>query len=198
MSSDTSDWDLKLFKRDRSDSWKDKKLPFSPKSFPVTSYITPGVRTQSLQLDVDGTEAVAISCFVNAKSPILPTHIASIVVLNGKSRSTEIVSRNHPVYLAQGSFKSPAGNIDWLFTLNIASKGYHSAIVNMKTFDLSLGTVILIVPKNDNAFYYKQYALSEYNQLPAPDYNAALEKMLDDDKVTDFLRLCDQTEKRLE
>ena len=94
---------------------------------------------------------------------------------------SEVVSRNHPHYIAQGSYKTKASSIDYAAFITADRNAY--AIVNMRLFDLNLGKTILIAPQKDGSF--------RSMQLPSPplskdDVEGYSKQLLLREEVQDF------------
>ncbi|WP_340075231.1 hypothetical protein [Leptobacterium sp. I13] len=68
---------------------------------------------------------------------------------NNDQLSTMISSRNHPNYIAQGSYKNKDLKIDYVAFITADGNSY--AIVNMRLFDLNHGNTILINSKKDKS-----------------------------------------------
>lgn len=61
--------------------------------------------------------------------------------------NVDITSRNHPHYTGQGFVKTRSNEIDFVSFITADRNAY--ALVNMRLFDLRIGRIILISPKND-------------------------------------------------
>ena len=69
-----------------------------------------------------------------------------IDTINYSHMHADIISRNHPDYLAKGWIKTKTNKID--YTAFITGDRREYAVVNERIFDLDIGRVILIIPSN--------------------------------------------------
>lgn len=72
-----------------------------------------------------------------------------IDTVNYSHRDTDVISRNHPDYMGQGSFKTKNNQIEYAAFITHDNNSY--AIVNTRLFDLKYGKTILIAPQKDRS-----------------------------------------------
>ena len=91
-------------------------------------------------------------------------------------------SRNHPHYAGQGFIKTKENRVDFIAFLTEEKRAY--AIVNMRLFDLRVGSIILIAPQKDGSLRSMQLTASKSTADETEKY---IENMLTtDDSVVRF------------
>ena len=96
--------------------------------------------------------------------------------------SSFIISRNHPDYLGEGSFKTKKSSYDYLAFKTFEGDSF--AIVNMKLFDLKFGKIILIAPQKDTSFRFLQVNLGK--NISTKELNIEIENLLNRNDVLEF------------
>ncbi|MFA8451584.1 MAG: hypothetical protein ACEPOW_12905, partial [Bacteroidales bacterium] len=176
---DHSLWDYQLLNDDLENISINTKFPIKKGVFPVPSYESNGVATELFEVMIAGHRFVAVKFGLGRgdyNKHLFPneTNVRIVAVFTLLVKSDEELlnpflgfSRNHPDYLAEGSFKTASQNIDWLVIQPQNNQG--AAIVNMKYFDLSNGRFVMIIPQKDNSFRFMQVPtrFMEFEQIGA-------------------------------
>ena len=203
---DSTTWDLKLFKKDL-EGVDNKYGPFSSGAFPVPTYDFFGEGNyrnpeafsynggyQSV-LKVENKILFSTNFFIT--KGLLNEHYLKekdnivffqIVVLTdlidweefGHLKPLEL-SRNHPDYFGQGSYKTKNNQID--FSAFATHDGDSYAIVNTRLFDLTKGKTILIAPQKDRSLRSMQIDSPELSSEQIDQY---LKGLLKEEKIVKF------------
>ncbi len=96
---------------------------------------------------------------------------------------SQVISRNHPDYVGQGSFFLKHDRIDYMAFTTASGPSY--AIINTRLFDLEYGKLIFIAPQQDGSLRSMQIPTARYSNEEAADLLASLLKQK---KVQLFLR----------
>ncbi|MDE5423985.1 hypothetical protein L3073_17355 [Ancylomarina sp. DW003] len=88
----------------------------------------------------------------NKKNEVFFTIVALTDTIDLKAyshTSVSITSRNHPHYVGQGFVKTKSNQIDFVSFIMADRNAY--ALVNMRLFDLRIGSIVLIAPQKDGS-----------------------------------------------
>ncbi|TDQ33361.1 hypothetical protein [Zeaxanthinibacter enoshimensis] len=141
-------------------------FPIYVGSFPVAEYNTPGNGTMGFPLKIGERDVVSRSVFIRRgeqnESLLKPLNKNSEVLINllcltddvSLPNPSIVTSRNHPNYLAEGTFNSRNYKTDWVVIRAYDGKSY--AIINMKFFNLKYGRTILVAPQQSGEIHFKQ------------------------------------------
>lgn len=89
-----------------------------------------------------------------------------------------LISRNHPNYLAKGYFKTLYSKINYSAFITADRLSY--AIVNSRLFDLSLGQLIVIVPQKDKSLNSYQIMMEK---LQIDQIDSYIKNILSSEKI---------------
>lgn len=156
-----SGWDLALFEQDRTTYHVYKEqladYPLTLSAFPVV-YYEYAVHSEWSPLYINGHAFIAVNIGDYPDFHSDSTRIACRLFFQVDSLPTTensfIQSRNWPYLTAQGRFTVAKFPFDWVFLE--APDGNAYLMVNMKLFDLKNGQTVVIFPKEDGSFSYKQ------------------------------------------
>lgn len=190
---DPSQWDREMFNEDvesiAEHSWP-TKAAISNFPSPVGIYDSPGGRLLSRKLKIGdktingtyvawGKGAFNKHVFENKDdTELLYFNIFILTDLpKPEDNKKEIISRNHPHYLATGKQKTSLGEVDWVQLALADDNNY--AIVAQRVFDLKYGKTLLVAPQTDGSL--------RFMQLQAPQtYNHAIVPKVFDDHVKEL------------
>ena len=165
---DSTKWDLKLFKQDIETYKKYSEVflsfPLNKSPFPVAEYDY-AVSSVPFTIENDGyiLKGIRIGEYESPASDNVVEKLTLLVLTNDidSEESTLVESRNYPYLTAQGYFKVPNHEYDWVFAAS--PDGFSTLLVNMKLFDLRFGEIIILYPQVDNSFLYDQIIDSPNN-----------------------------------
>jgi len=168
--SDPTKWDMRLFKTDLKEISSSPNSPINMRAFPVPKYDSLGKKSfgglavSDYYLRKVKNKMIFSHNYSAFKSPINAKYLGNkksamffqIMVLTdyidtAKYTHTyaQVISRNHPHYIGQGTIKTKNNKIEYVAFITADRNAY--AIVNMRLFDLSLGKTILIAPQKDKS-----------------------------------------------
>ncbi|MEM9822798.1 MAG: hypothetical protein AAF985_17085, partial [Bacteroidota bacterium] len=137
---DSIDW--QMYEEDIADyeaDWSDQ-LPIGSLPFPVERYDTPGNGLGNLRHTINGKQVAGNFAIVGNQAAFF--NILVQTPHENPLAKREISSRNHPIYLGQGSIRHPKWTIDWTAVKAENSDGF--AVVGGRVFDLSQGKTIFV------------------------------------------------------
>jgi hypothetical protein len=200
---DPAKWDTSMFRSDL-ENLMDMNLPFTSGVFPVPKYELQGEGSfkglgnfgypggEGIELKVDDKSLLFNSFFVK-KNTINEQYIEAgnddevffhIIVLTDfvdtvdyTHTMSEVVSRNHPDYIAQGFYKTSNNRIDYTAFITADRNAY--AIVDMRLFDLTKGKTILIAPLKDKSLRSMQIDSPPMSSKEIETYTKELVKQKD-------------------
>ena len=204
---DSSTWDLDLFKEDLKNLNNNLHLLLEYGVFPEPKYdlIGKGSFTGLGNYSAPGGEAyeykienktILYNSFFVSKNELNKMFLGDkkdevffqIIILtdlvdtvNYSHSSSQVLSRNHPDYIGQGSFKTKNNKIDYLAFITANRNSY--AVINMRLFDLQMGKTILIAPQTDKSFRSLQI---KSPQLTKDELDEYTEKLLTQNEIRDF------------
>jgi hypothetical protein len=191
-------WDSTIYANDLENIFA-FDLPFTSGVFPVPNYELlgegsfkgvgnfgyPGGEGMEIKL---GDKTILFNSFFVKKNTLNEAYVDSekedeiffhIVVLtdfvdttNYTHTMSEVVSRNHPDYIAQGFYKTLNDRIDYAAFLTADRRAY--AIVNMRLFDLTKGKTILIAPQKDQSLRSMQIDCPPMSSAEIEEYTKSL------------------------
>lgn len=94
---------------------------------------------------------------------------------------SQILSRNHPDFVGQGTFKTADNQIDYVAFQTVTGEAF--ALVNMRLFDLSDGKTILIAPHQDGSMRSLQLSSP---LLSSEEIDAYTDQLLRQERVIQF------------
>lgn len=200
-------WDSALYLSDRHDRG-DYNLPFTSGVFPVPKYDLHGEGSfkglgnfgypggEGMELKI-GDKTILFNSFFVKENTLNEAYLDSekkdeiffhIVVLtdfvdtiNYTHTMSEVVSRNHPDYIAQGFYKTLNDRIDYAAFITADRRAY--AIVNMRLFDLTKGKTILIAPQKDQSLRSMQI---DSPPLSSAEIEAYMKALVQEKRVREF------------
>lgn len=168
--SDSTKWDMRLFRVDLKNVDKESANPITFGVFPVPKYDSLGEKSFGGLGVSDGRirkvqdKLILNHNYISFESPVNSEYLEgkesevffNIIVLSDfvdtdkyTHISSHVISRNHPHYIGQGFFKTKNNKIDYTAFITADRNSY--AIVNMRLFDLNLGRTVLIAPQKDKS-----------------------------------------------
>lgn len=194
---DSTKWNMKMLEVDLDGNTAHKwptKPAISNFPSPVAKYKSPGGTLKFTKLNIENKHIHGYSIgwakgdfnahlFQKNQDPVRIYFNILILMDDPKEelRAAQIVSRNHPHYLATGSQKTKIGKVDWAQMALADDSNY--AIVSQRIFDLNYGRTILVAPQKDGSLRFLQ--LSSVDSFK--DLNAFLvDEVAPDQKVIDF------------
>lgn len=205
---DSSTWDQEMFQNDLNQTRPNAELPFTTGVFPTPEYNRIGKNSfkgvgnfafpggKDMELYVEG-KTILFNSFFAGKNRFNQAYMDStdssevffhILVLtdwvdtvNYSHLMSEVVSRNHPDYLAQGYYKTQNNRIDYTAFITADRNAY--AIVNMRLFDLTKGKTILVAPQKNKSLRTMQIQSPKLSQKQVETYTKDLLKQK---KAIDF------------
>lgn len=179
MHLDTTKWDIKLFNQDIETYNKFseifKRYPLNKSPFPVAQYDY-AVSSIPFSIEIDTTifKGVRIGEYESPESEKIINKLTLLILTNNKNaeETTLVDSRNYPYLTAQGTFKVPNNEFDWVFSAS--PDGFSTLLLNMKLFDLRFGETIIIYPQKDNSFLYEQIKDSPNNYENFEDFKKSI------------------------
>ncbi len=199
---DSLTWDLDLLDFDKNFLTDKGLLPFKFGVFPVSKYEIfkkdgfKGIGSSGKFSKINEKDIYFNYFFINKSSlndQILKEKDDEVFFLIGifteyidtnlvNQISNMIVSRNHPDYIGQGTFKTKNDLINYMAFKTYEGSSY--AVVNMKLFDLKYGNTILINPKQDSTFRYLQIKQTEL--FSTNDIDKVINKLVEDKNILKF------------
>lgn len=165
---DSLKWDYKMFKEDIKYMDEESNYPFEFGVFPTPKYNLlgkdsfKGLGYYRNKIEWNGKRFLTVGFYFNNNTIYKDklngldnqVFFGMIIFLgNANTNNEEVVnhtmisSRNHPSYMGQGSYITSSFKIDYLAFITPVVDSY--AIVNMRLFDLSKGSTVIIVPQKD-------------------------------------------------
>lgn len=178
---DSNQWNQALFEQDIETHFKYAEIfeqyPLNNYPFPVADYDY-AVYSNPFTIKIDTLifKGVQVGEYVNSDSDSIITKLTLIVLTNDDKVESEtfVCSRNFPYLTAEGNFRLPKQNFEWVF--QATPDGFSSLFFSMKLFDLRFGQTIIIYPQEDNSFLYVQIDESPNNYSKFEDYTEKIKE----------------------
>lgn len=139
-------------------------FPIHPGVFPTPVYESEGNGSLFFETLIAGKRFVGRSVFVYSgdynrflftEEKESMVYFTILVETSVKAENEVFVSsRNHPVYVAQGSIATEKLPVDWV----AVQPGDHAgnALISMRYFDLSQGRLVIVCPQDDKSLRFLQ------------------------------------------
>lgn len=140
-------------------------LPIHPGVFPTYVYESEGNGSLFFETIIHGQHFVGRSVFVYSgdynktlfagNTDESMVYFTVLVRTDVKADNDVMVSsRNHPVYVGEGSIRTEGPMVDWVAIQPAHTAG--SALVNMRYFDFTAGRLVIVCPQQDKSLRFLQ------------------------------------------